>query len=294
MHADPVDGMHAGVRRAQGLPARAGIGLRAPHYREILETRPDIGWVEVHSENYFGDGGQPLHYLERIRSLYPLSLHGVGLALGSTAPLDLAHVAKLARLIDRFEPGLVSDHLCWAAAGGRHANDLLPMPYTEEALDHVCARIAEVQERLGRRILVENVSSYLRFAQSTVPEWEFLARTARRTGCGILLDVNNVYVSAINHGFDPHVYLAAVPMDLVGEIHLAGYDLAGGILVDTHGKPVYDPVWALYRDVVERSGPRPTLIEWDTDLPALPVLLAECRKAAEILHEPALTRPLAG
>ena len=152
MHADhPVDGMRSGVGRPHGLPARAGIGLRAPHYREILETRPDIGWVEVHSENYFGDGGQPLHYLERIRALYPLSLHGVGLALGSSAPLDLAHVAKLARLIDRFEPGLVSDHLCWAAAGGRHANDLLPMPYTEEALDHVCARISEVQERLGRR-----------------------------------------------------------------------------------------------------------------------------------------------
>jgi uncharacterized protein (UPF0276 family) len=271
--------------RPSAIPRATGIGLRAPHFREILTTRPPVRWLEVHSENFFCAGGPPHWFLEQLRAHYPLSLHGVGLGLGSSDPLSELHLANLARLIARYEPALVSEHLSWSAASGRHLNDLLPLPYTEEALDHVCARIDTVQNRLGRQILIENVSSYLRFKHSTIPEWEFLAATARRAGCGILLDVNNVYVNAANHGFDPHRYLAAIPAEVVQEIHLAGFDSApSGVLVDTHGKPVHVEVWPLYKSVVARFGPRPTLIEWDTDLPALEVLLAEARKAQDILE----------
>ena len=264
--------------------ARAGIGLRAPHCREIIDTRPDIAWVEVHSENYFGDGGQPHQFLERIRRDHPLSLHGVGLAIGSAAPLDRGHLDKLVRLIARYEPGLVSEHLCWGAAGGRHLNDLLPLPYTEEALAHVCGRIEQTQAHLGRQILIENVSSYLQFRHSTIPEWEFLAEVAARSGCAILLDVNNIYVSAVNHGFDALTYLNAIPAAAVREIHLAGFDASGPCLIDTHGTAVSDDVWTLYRAAIARLGPRPTLIEWDTDIPALGVLLAEAAKATRILE----------
>jgi len=266
------------------IPARAGIGLRAPHCREIIETRPDIAWVEVHSENYFGDGGQPHHFLERIRSDYPLSLHGVGLGLGSVCALDRGHLDKLARLIRRYEPGLVSEHLCWGAAGGRHLNDLLPLPYTEEALAHVCGRIEQVQTHLGRQILIENVSSYLQFLHSTIPEWEFLAAVASRSGCAILLDVNNIHVSAVNHRFDALTYLTAIPAAAVQEIHLAGFDASGPCLIDTHGTAVADPVWSLYREAIARLGPRPTLIEWDTDIPPLGVLLGEAAKDGQILE----------
>ena len=267
------------------VPTCAGIGLRAPHCRDIIASRPDIGWVEVHSENYFGDGGQPHQFLERIRIDYPLSLHGVGLGLGSTAPLDLDHLRKLERLIGRYQPGLVSDHLCWSAAGGRHLNDLLPLPYTEEALAHVCGRIDEAQQILGRQLLIENVSSYLQFRHSTIPEWEFLAEVSRRSGSAILLDVNNIYVNAVNHGFDPLTYLEAVPTAAVREIHLGGFDASGACLIDTHGTPVAAEVWTLYREAVARIGPCPTLVEWDTDIPALDVLLAEASKAAGILAE---------
>ena len=277
--------MERAARAAVAIPARSGIGLRAPHYRDILEQRPDLGWLEVHSENYFGDGGQPHDFLERLRDRYPLSLHGVGLGLGSTATLDAVHLGKLRRLIDRYEPGLVSEHLCWSAAGDRHLNDLLPLPYTEEALEHVCARMDAVQTALGRRILVENVSAYLRFRHSTIPEWEFLGAVAIRTGCGILLDVNNVYVSAVNHGFDAHEYLAGIPAVAVEEIHLAGFDDSGPCLIDTHGRAVAQEVWALFRETIRRLGPRPTLIEWDTDIPALPVLIEEARTAARIVEE---------
>ena len=272
-------------RNATAIPVRSGIGLRAPHCREIIDSGPDIGWVEVHSENYFGDGGQPHHFLERIRADYPLSLHGVGLGLGSSDPLDLEHVRKLGRLIERYEPGLVSEHLCWSAAGGRHLNDLLPLPYTEEALDHVCERIDALQRFLGRQVLIENVSSYLEFHHSTIPEWEFLAEVAHRSGCAILLDVNNVYVNAVNHGFDARAYLAAMPADAVQEVHLAGFDASGPCLIDTHGTPVAREVWSLYRDAIARLGPRPTLIEWDTDIPPLDVLIAEAGKAEAILRE---------
>jgi len=267
------------------LPPRAGIGLRAPHYREILETRPHIGWIEVHSENYFGRGGQPLHYLERARAHYPLSLHGVGLSLGSADGLRHAHLARLKTLVERFEPSLVSDHLCWGAIRERHLNDLLPLPYTEAALDVVCANVVRAQEFLGRQILVENVSSYLQFSDSAIPEWEFVGAVAQRTGCGLLLDINNIYVNSVNHGFDALRYLDVIPARAVREIHLAGFDSNGMCLIDTHGKPVAGPVWNLYCEALTRLGPVPTLIEWDTDLPALAVLLQEAAKAQEILNQ---------
>jgi uncharacterized protein (UPF0276 family) len=264
-------------------PARAGIGLRAPHYRELLDSRPDIGWLEVHSENYFG-GGRPLWFLEQLRAHYPISLHGVGMALGSATRLDAEHLRRLKFLIARIEPGLVSEHLCWGAVEGRHLNDLLPLPYTEEALAHVCGHILQAQEFLGRRILIENISSYIRWKHDTIPEWEFVAEVARRTGCGILLDVNNIYVSAFNHGFDARVYLAAIPAERVEEIHLAGFDEGEACLIDTHGRRVSEPVWQLYRETIAWLGPRPTLIEWDTDIPALGVLLEEAATAQSILE----------
>ena len=274
---------------ANPIPARAGVGLRAPHYREVIETRPPVGWLEVHSENYFGDGGAPLYYLEQARRLYPLSLHGVGLSLGSADELNRGHLAKLKALIGRFEPALVSDHLSWSSIDGRYLNDLLPLPYTEEALAHIVRRINEAQEVLGRELLIENPSSYLQYAHSTIPEWEFLAETAARAGCGILLDVNNVYVSGRNHGFDPQRYLSAIPVDAVREIHLAGHTVNryedGEILIDSHSTRVCAEVWALYREAAQRFGHVPTLIEWDTDLPALAVLVEEARTADAIREE---------
>ena len=206
-----------------GVPPHCGIGLRAPHYRDVLEAVPPVAWLEVHSENYFGAGGPPLHYLERVRERYPLSLHGVGMSLGSTDPLDRVHLSRLEALIDRVEPGLVSDHLSWSSFKGRYFNDLFPLPYTEEALDHVCARVTQVQEFLQRRILIENPSTYLAYADSSIPEWEFLSALAQRTDCGILLDLNNVYVSAANLGFDARLYIDSVPARHVEEIHLAGF-----------------------------------------------------------------------
>jgi uncharacterized protein len=273
------------VPPASAIPARAGVGLRTPHHRQVLAERPGVGWLEVHSENFFARGGQVLDALERVRGYYPLSLHGVGLSLGSTDPLSREHLSALKSLVERFEPGLVSDHLCWGMIGGRHLNDLLPLPYTEEALAVVCRNVTITQEYLGRQILVENVSSYLQFSDSSIPEWEFLAAVARRSGCGILLDVNNIYVSSVNHGFDALAYLDAIPSHAVQEIHLAGFDSNGACLIDTHGKPVHGPVWNLYGEALSRLGPVPTLIEWDTDLPELEVLLGEARKAQDILDE---------
>jgi uncharacterized protein (UPF0276 family) len=261
----------------------AGIGLRTPHVKRVLAERPPIGWFEVHSENYFADGGTVLAALDRIRVDYPLSLHGVGMSLGSTDPLDTTHIAKLKRLIERCDPFLVSEHLCWSGAGGRHLNDLLPLPYTEEALAHVCRRVAELQDRLGRSIAVENVSSYVGFAAATIPEWEFVAAVVRRTGCRLLLDVNNIYVNATNHAFDAEHYLAAMSAEAIAEIHLAGFDASGPCLIDTHGAPVASDVWALYARAVARYGPRPTLIEWDVDIPPLETLLAEAATAQSIL-----------
>jgi uncharacterized protein (UPF0276 family) len=283
------------MRSARPLGPSTGIGLRAPHYSEIARRLPRLGFLEVHSENYFGAGGQPLAWLERLGAEYPLSFHGVGLSLGSTDPLDERHLAALAALVARFEPALVSEHLCWSSFGGRHANDLLPLPYTRESLDHVVARVGAVQDRLQRTILVENVSTYLAFEESTIPEWDFVAEVARRSGCGVLLDVNNIWVNAVNHGFDPADFLEAIDPRSVGEIHLAGFEttdvslpLGGGpgrgsLLIDTHGARVADTVWSLYARAIARIGPRPTLIEWDTDIPALDVLLDEAARAQAIL-----------
>jgi uncharacterized protein (UPF0276 family) len=272
------------MRDAARIPARAGIGLRAPHYRDVLESRPEVGWLEVHSENYFGEGGPPLHYLERIRGHYPLSLHGVGMSLGSTDPLDMAHLAKLKRLIERFEPGLVSDHLAWNSVGRRHFNDLLPLPYTDEALKHITQRVLRVQEFLGQRILVENPSTYYEHADSQIPEAEFLGELARRSGCGILLDVNNVYVSACNHRWDARRYIDVVPARYVAQMHLAGFTRNGDILIDTHSRAVCAEVWALFAHAVARLGARPTLIEWDADLPSLAILAAQARHAQALLE----------
>ena len=266
------------------IPAEAGIGIRHVHFREMLERLPDIGWLEAHSENYFGDGGQPLYYLEQLRAHYPLSLHGVGMSVGSASPLDQTHLKKLKKLCDRFEPGLVSEHLCWGRVGEYHLNELLPLPYTEEALAHVVQRIEEVQNFIGRKMLIENLSSYLEYEHSTIPEWEFLAETARRSGCGILLDVNNIYVNACNHDFDPRKYIEAIPADTIGEIHLAGFEQRDGLLIDTHSRKVTDDVWDLYQFTINMIGPRPSLIEWDADIPELDVLLEEASKAQSILQ----------
>jgi len=266
--------------------AGAGIGLRTPHVRQVQDERPAVPWLEIHSENYYVDGGTALSALDRIRSDYPLSLHGVGMSLGSTDPLDRAHLAKLARLIKRTEPALVSEHLCWSGVAGRVLNDLLPLPYTEESLEHVCTRVVQVQDFLGRAIAVENVSSYLAFADATIPEWEFVAAVVRRTGCKLLCDVNNIYVNAVNHGFDADAYLAAMPREAIVEIHLAGFEATTTCLIDTHGAPVAPPVWALYRRAIALFGPVPTLIEWDTDLPPLATLLAEAATAQAILDTP--------
>ena len=265
------------------IPAQAGIGLRSHHFREILEAPPPVAWMETHPENYFGDGGAPLRVLERIRSRYPLSFHGVGLSLGSTDPIDHAHLHKLKVLIDRFEPAFVSEHLSWSSVGGRSFNDLLPLPYTPESLDHVCARIDEVQTVLKRPLLIENITRYLTWRDSTVPEGAFMAAAARTTGCGILLDINNVYVNAVNFCLDPLEFLRAIPAQAVWEMHLAGFDRFGRTLIDTHGQVVHPDVWKLYQWAIDHFGPRPTLIEWDTNMPPLSVLVEQATQADTIL-----------
>jgi uncharacterized protein (UPF0276 family) len=272
-----------------GAPARAGIGLRAPHVAEIVATRPELGWLEVHAENYMS-GAPALQRLEGLRRDYPVSLHGVGLSLGSAAGIDAAHLERLRRLASRLEPCLVSEHLSWSVADGAYLNHLLPLPYTEESLAIVATSVTRAQDRLGYRVLVENPSSYLRFAHSSIPEAEFLADLTRRTGCGVLLDVNNLFVSAANIGLEPLAYLDALPAEAVGEIHLAGHaenDADGfTVLIDDHGSRVRPGVWALYETALSRFGPVPTLIEWDTDIPALAVLLDEAAAADSLLQAP--------
>jgi uncharacterized protein (UPF0276 family) len=273
------------VERASHLPVAAGIGLRAPHVAGVLAEQPPVSWFEVHSENYYVDGGHALSSLLRIRADYPLSLHGVGLSLGGTDPLDRSHLAKLARLVALAEPALVSEHLCWSSVGGRHLNDLLPLPFNEAALAHTCARIQAVQESLRHPIAVENISSYVTFAESTIAEPDFVAEVVQRTGCHLLLDVNNVYVNAVNHGFDADAYVARMPADAIAELHVAGFEAGAGCLIDTHGAPVAAPVWALYARTIARIGTRPTLIEWDTNLPPFATLEAEAAKAHAILAQ---------
>ncbi len=265
------------------IPAAAGIGFRIPHTRAFLDEWPAVPWLEVHAETFLAEGGLRLAILEELRNRYPLSIHGVGLSLGSAEGIDAAHLERVAALVERFEPGLVSEHVAWSVDGGVYFNDLLPLPYTEEALEILCANVDTVQDRLRRPILVENPSTYMAFNTSTMPEWQFMAEIARRTGCGILLDVNNIHVSAHNQAFNPGPYLDAIPLDRVQEIHLAGHTVKqvadASLLIDDHGDRVADPVWLLFDSALERLGPVPTLVEWDTNLPALPVLLAEAAKA---------------
>jgi uncharacterized protein (UPF0276 family) len=259
-----------------------GVGLRTRHFQQFLEGRPRVDWVEAISENFMSPGGRPLAVLEKVRRDVPLALHGVALSIGGSDPLDEGYLSRLAGLVERFQPAIVSDHLCWGSHGGRYVHDLLPLPYTEEALRHIVTRVEQVQERLGRQILLENVSSYLTFKDSAMTEWEFLAEIARRADCGILFDVNNIYVSGRNHGFDPRDYIAGIPVDRVGQIHLAGHRDEGAYLFDTHDRRVCDEVWQLYAESLERFGRVSTLIEWDEDIPPLETLLNESNKARAV------------
>lgn len=264
---------------------RAGVGLRGLHHGDWLERRPRCGWLEAHAENYFAAGGPLQALLDDLHRDYPLSLHGVGLGLAGNE-LDRAHLARLKSLIDRHQPELVSEHLCWSAAGGVHFNDLLPIPFTPESLAHVSTRVETLQETLGRTVLIEHLASYVRFDGEQIPEAEFLALLVQRTGCGLLLDLNNLYVNAHNHGLDPHAFLRALPAEAIGEIHLAGHTASvidgQTVLIDTHGSHIHEDVWQLYRTALRRFGPRPTLIEWDNELPAIEVLLAEAARADAI------------
>jgi uncharacterized protein (UPF0276 family) len=277
-----------------GAPS-VGVGFKPEHFEAIVDTRPQLGFFEVHAENYMGAGGAPHRRLDAIRERYPLSLHGVGLSIGSPGPLDQAHLQRLAAVAKRFEPALVSEHLAWSTHEGAFFNDLLPLPYTAETLGRVAEHIDEVQNALGRRMLLENPSTYVVFAESTWAETDFLREIARRTGCGLLLDVNNVFVSAINHGHDPDRYLADFPLSAVWEIHLAGYaedtDEAGlPLLIDAHNSPIREAVWALYTATIRRLGATPTLIEWDNDVPVWPTLLNETRRAERAIIETAKGR----
>lgn len=276
------------MRPANDLPLRAGVGLRPEHYREVLESAPDIGWFEVHPENYMGAGGPPHHYLSAIRERYPLSLHGVGLSIGGHGPLDEAHLARVAELAARYEVASVSEHLAWSSHDGQFANDLLPVPYTRESLAIICDHIDRFQDVCGRRILLENPSTYVAFQESTMTEIEFLDAIAKRTGCGLLLDVNNVFVSANNQKWSPRDYIDEFPHCHVGELHLGGHapdsDVDGApLLIDTHDREVAEAVWQLFRNTVATAGPVATLIEWDTDLPPWSVLYDEAMRAENIL-----------
>ncbi|MEM7776425.1 MAG: DUF692 domain-containing protein [Pseudomonadota bacterium] len=270
------------------LPVRAGVGLKPEHYKAVLEHRPDVGWFEVHPENYMGDGGPPHHYLTRIREFYPISLHGVGLSVGGALPLDRDHLDRLRALIDRYQPASFSEHLAWSTHETGFMNDLLPLPYTNETLALVCEHIDQIQTHLGRRMLLENPSTYVEFAEADFEETEFLAEIARRSGCGLLLDVNNVFVSCNNRGTDSYAYIDRFPADAVGEIHLAGHaqdsdDHGAPLLIDSHDREVIDEVWDLFAHTVARFGAFPTLVEWDDDIPEWSVLMKEAKKADALL-----------
>jgi len=269
--------MNAGNANGAGLGF--GLGLRTEHYEAIFEQPPRVDWFEALTENYMVDGGRPLYWLERVRSHYPIVFHGVSLSIGSTAPLDLEYLRQLKSLVQRFEPRWISDHLCWTGVAGKNLHDLLPLPYTEEALAHVAARVRRVQDFLGRRILIENVSSYLEYRHSRLTEWEFLAALCERADCELLLDVNNLYVNSRNHGFDPLAFLDAIPPARVRQIHLAGHSQDGELLIDTHDHPVCDPVWTLYAEALRRCGPVATMIERDDHIPPLAELVAELDRA---------------
>jgi uncharacterized protein (UPF0276 family) len=277
------------IARPRGIPPRAGVGLKAEHYRTILETSPDIGFFEVHAENYMGAGGPPHRCLGAIRDRYPLSLHGVGLSIGAAHPLDHSHLQRLRRLIDRYEPALFSEHLAWSTHGTAFLDDLLPVPYTAESLARICAHIDETQDTIGRPMLLENPATYLVFAENTYSETDFITEIVRRTGCHLLLDVNNVYVASINHQWDPVRYIEQIPLARVREIHLAGHageqdDRGRPLLIDSHDRNVADAVWSLYEHVIALTGPLPTLIEWDADVPAWPELKAQADRAGTLMR----------
>jgi uncharacterized protein (UPF0276 family) len=270
------------------VPPRAGVGLKPEHYRTILETEPDVGFFEVHAENYMGAGGPPHRYLTAIRERYPLSLHGVGLSIGGSAPLDRDHLVRLKDLVSRYRPGLFSEHLAWSSHDGAFFNDLLPLPYTNETLARIVEHIDDVQQTLGRRMLLENPSTYVAFAESDYAETDFIAEIARRTGCGLLLDVNNVHVASTNQQWDPLRYIEEFPLEHVEEIHLAGFAKEADeknrpLLIDTHDRPVDEIVWGLFDHAVALMGPRPTLIEWDAKVPAWPELKGEAERAEAIM-----------
>ncbi|MEQ8285628.1 DUF692 domain-containing protein [Thalassospira sp.] len=269
------------------LPARAGVGFKADHAKDIFGTSPSVGWFEIHPENYMVAGGPRLAMLEQLCGQYPVSMHGVGLSLGGGEPLNESHLADLKRLVDRFDPAMVSEHIAWSSHEGLYMADLLPTPMTKTSLDQLVAAISHVQDYIGRRILIENPTSYMALPQNSIPELDFITEAAQRSGCGLLMDVNNVYISAHNLGFDAKEFIDAVPADLVGEIHLAGHERDANqnddVLIDTHSRPVADPVWALFDRLVGRIGPRPTLIEWDNDVPSWPVLHQEAMLADRYL-----------
>jgi len=271
------------------LPPSVGVGFKPEHFDDIAEAPGPLGFIEIHAENYMGAGGMPHAMLERLRSRYPLSVHGVGLSIGGAGPLDQTHLQRLKTLCDRYQPASFSEHLAWSTHDGAYLNDLLPLPYTEETLAHIIRHIDEVQSTLNRQMLLENPSTYVRFAESTIAETEFLKTIAERTGCGLLLDVNNVFVSSTNHSLDPRAYLDAFPLRQVGEIHLGGHsedadDEGALLLIDAHGSPTADPVWTLYAETIAKTGPIATLIEWDNDVPAWPVLRQETERAQAILN----------
>ncbi|GGD43920.1 MNIO family bufferin maturase [Sinisalibacter lacisalsi] len=272
------------------LPAAPGVGYKPQHYSDILADPGAVGWLEVHAENYMGDGGRPLAQLRALADRFAISVHGVGLSIGGEDPLDRAHLDRLKRLVDWLTPASFSEHLAWSSHGGTFFNDLLPLPYTEATLARVADHIAEVQDALGRRMLLENPATYLDFDETTLAETDFLAELVHRTGCGLLLDVNNVFVACTNRGERPEAYIDAFPVEAVGEIHLGGHDAqvddrGAPLLIDSHGAEVVDPVWQLYAHTLARTGPMPTLIEWDNDVPAWPVLAAEAARANAMLAE---------
>lgn len=275
--------------RARPLPKGTGVGYKPQHFACIMQDPAPVSWLEIHAENYMGDGGRPIAQLRHLAERFPISVHGVGLSIGGEGPLDRDHLSRLAHLVGWLNPASFSEHLAWSTHDTHFLNDLLPLPYTAATLSRVCDHVDQVQEALGRQMLLENPSTYLAFAESDRSETEFLAEIAQRTGCGLLLDVNNVFVSCTNQNTDPSAYIADFPLDRVGEIHLGGHDedaddQGAPLLIDSHGREVVDPVWALYAETIARSGPRPTLIEWDTDVPDWPVLAAEARRAQSILQ----------
>jgi len=259
-----------------------GLGLRSQHYQDILTQQPAVDWFEIITENYLIPGGRPLHNLEKIRERYPLVMHGVSLSIGSTDPLNFDYLAQVKKLAERIQPAWISDHLCWTGVAGLNLHDLLPLPYTEEALAHVSERIQQVQDYLGRQILLENVSSYISYKDSSLTEWEFLAEIAKRSDCKLLLDINNVYVSAYNHQFDPQVYLQAIPKDRVQQFHIAGHTHCGAHIIDTHDQPVVEEVWQLYAQAVKHFGRVSTMIERDDNIPAFAELMQELDQARAI------------